>query len=92
MKLFDRPLRRLCVRCGWTALLEWRWRVRPLAILLRPGTSLLGCALAFALRRRERFLHGLLLHMLAHYGVPRLVTVILAVQRLLLRRLGIAGP
>ena len=44
------------------------------------------------MRRRGRSLHCVLLIMLPHYGVARLVTVMLAVKRLLLLHSGIPIP
>jgi hypothetical protein len=88
---FDCPLRRLCALGGWSALLQRRWRIGTLAILL-PGTSLLRRSLRSLLRSRGRSLHCLLLEVLLHYGVTRLVTIILAVKRLLLLRPGIPIP
>ena len=63
-------------------------RTGTLGILL-PGTSLLRRSLLSPLRRRGRFLNCLLPIVLLHYGVTRLVTVILAVKRLLLLHSGI---
>ena len=68
-----------------------RWRGGTLGILL-PRTSLLRRCLCFRLRRRGRSLHALLLIVLPHYGVTRLVTVMLAVKRRLLLRSGIPVP
>ena len=74
-----------------TALLERRWRVDTLHIL-RPGTPLLRRSLRSPLRRRGRSLHCLRLIVLPHYGVARLVTIVLAVKRLLLLHSGIPIP
>src|SRR5438094_7407633 len=72
--------------------MERRRRVRPLDIVL-PGTSLLRRrSLRSPLRRCGRSLHCLLLIVLPHYGVPRLVTVVLAVKRLLLLHSRIPAP
>ena len=60
--------------------------------ILLPGTSLLRRCLLSPLGRSGRSLHSLLLIVLPHYGVTRLVTVILAVQRLLLLDSGIPIP
>ena len=84
-------MRRLYAWDGWTTLLERRGRVETLDILL-PGTSLLRRSLLTPLSRRRRSLHWLLLIVLPHYGVTRLVTVILAVKRLLLLHSGIPIP
>ena len=89
MNLLAAPLLRLCAWDGWTVLLERR-RGRALHILM-PETSLLRCPRLFALRRCERFLSGLVLIVLPHYGVTRLITVILALK-LLLPHLGIPIP
>ena len=89
--VFACPLRRLCARNGWTALLERLLRVGTLDIAL-PGASLLRRSLLSALRRRGRSLHCLLLIVLPHYGVARLVTVVLAAKHLLLLRSGIPVP
>ena len=61
-------------RALWAGALEF----------LLPATPLLRRSLLFALRRRGRSLHCLLLIVLPHYGVARLVTVILAAKHLLL--------
>ena len=94
--LFASPLRRLCTWGGRPTLLQRRWLIRPLDILL-PGASLplLLRSRLFPPRRRGRFLRcqSLTLIVLPHYGVARLVTVISVVQGLLLRHhLGIPIP
>ena len=91
LNLFTRLLRRLRAWDGRTARLVRRWRVQARDVLL-PGTSVLGHTLLAALRRHRCSLHGLLLIALPHQGVTRLVTVILAVKRLLLLDSGIALP
>ena len=60
--------------------------------ILLPGTSLLARSRLFPLRRRGRSLHCPLLIVLPYYGVTRLITVILAVKRLLLLDSGIPIP
>ena len=57
-----------------------------------PRTSLLRRALLPSLSRRGRSVDWLLLIVLSHYRVPRLVTVILAVKRLLLLHPGVPIP
>jgi hypothetical protein len=64
------------------------WRLR----ILLPGTSLLRRSLLSPLRRRWRSYYCMLLIMLPHYRVTRLVTVTLAVKRLLLLHSGIPIP
>ena len=72
-------------------MLERRWRVETLAILL-PEISLLTRSLLSPLRRRRRFLPPMLLIVLSHYGLTRPVPVALAAKRLLLLRSGIPIP
>ena len=91
MHVLTSLLRRLCAWGGWRALLDRRWRVGTLDILL-PGTSLLRRLLLSPLGRRGRSWHCLLLIVLPHYGVTRLVMVILAAKRLLLLHSGIPIP
>ena len=84
LNVFASPLRRLCAGDGWRALLNRRcWRVGTLGTLRR-GISFLRHCLLFPLRRRGPSLRCLLLIVLPHYGVTRLVTVILALKLLLL--------
>ena len=87
---FASLLRRLWAWGGWTALLDRR-RIRTLGILLC-GTSHLRCSWLFTLSRRGRSLPCLLLIVLLHYGLTRLVTVVLALKLLLLHHWGIAVP
>ena len=68
-----------------------RWRGGTLDIL-RLGTSLLRPSQLSLLSRRGRSLHGMFLIVLPHYGVTRLVTVMLAVKRRLLFDSGIPIP
>lgn len=51
-----------------------------------------GTALVLRRSRRGCTLHSLRLIVLLHYGVSRLVTIVLALQRLLLFRARIAIP
>src|SRR6185369_12115816 len=82
--------RSLAACCGST--LPGR-RLATTRAVLRSGSLLLGCSLAFPLLRRRGALCCWLLLNLAHGGLARLITVILAVQCLLLlnRRVAIAG-
>jgi len=74
----------------WTTLLVLL-RARPLVILCI-GISFLRPSLLSALRRCRRSVRSLLLIVLSHYGVMRLITIILTVKRLLLLGPRIPGP
>ena len=75
---------------GWGLLLKRRlWAG---ALFLLPGTSRPRRFLLSPQGGRGRSLHCLLLIVLPHYGVARLVTVVLAAKHLLLLRSGIPVP
>jgi hypothetical protein len=78
LNLLASPLRGLCAWHGWTALLQ--------------RTSLLVCSRLCPLRRCRHWLNGLLLVVLAHYGVTRLIAIVLAAKLPLLLGRGIPVP
>ncbi|MHB8495436.1 MAG: hypothetical protein ACYC9Z_15175 [Casimicrobiaceae bacterium] len=84
-------LRRLRARCRASGLLVGWWRAGSALALLR-GTCLRRRCLPYRRRRYGRTLHPLRLKLLPHDSVARLVTVVLALEDLLLRRLRISIP
>lgn len=84
-------LRRLSTRGRWSALLDRRWRAGTVSVLLC-GSSVLWGPLPPLRRRRGRTLHALRLIVLLHYGIARLITVILALKHRLLLRVRISIP
>jgi len=82
-------LRRLSA-LGWSVLRDRRWRAVG-ALVLR-GTSFLRHCLPCLRGGRGRALHWLRLIMLSHYLFLRLVSVVLALERLLLLRARISIP
>lgn len=77
------PWRLWCVWGRSSALLECRRRTGTALLLLR-DVSFPRCSLPYLRRRCERSLRSLSLIVLLHYGVARLIAVVLALQHLLL--------
>ena len=83
-------LRQLSALGRWSVLRDRRWRAVG-ALVLR-GISFLRHCLPYLCRRRGRTLHWLGLIVLSHYGVLRLVSVVLGLKHLLLLHARISIP